>query len=178
MSVDREMRSVLAQLELLSHGKAMNWNPTARGESDDARPFGEQHPPHEVFRKRWVEAPAHKRPDVLREAREALDTWKGVGRAQQAQEWDEEGWIIKDGQGFDAVSVARQFNTSAERVRKLRIAHGREADFGMEYRAPEPVDTDAKVLELFGKGMSTRAIALIVRKPKSEVQRIKQRAAA
>ena len=177
MSVDREMRSVLAQLELLSHGKAMNWNPTARGESDDARPFGEQHPPHEVFRKRWIEAPAHKRPDVLREAREALDTWKGVGRAQQAQEWDEEAWILKDGEGFEAVEVARRFNTSAERVRKLRLKHGRCGEFGKPYVEPEQVDRTERVLYLLRKQMSVRAVAAQVGLHATQVQRIRKKAA-
>jgi hypothetical protein len=175
--MDHEMRSVLAQLELLSHGKTQSFNATARGESETARPFGELNPPHEEFRERWNGAPAERRPEVLKEAREALDTWKGIGRAQEAQEWDEEGWIIDDGEGLSPVECAWRFNTSAQRIRKVRVAKGREAEFGKEPRVPERDDLDGKVLELFGKGMSTRAIALIVRKPKSEVQRIKQRAA-
>lgn len=176
--MDREMRSLLAQLELLSHGKCQSFNATAKGESEDARPFGEQYPPHEEFRARWNAAPAGKRPDVLREARMVLEAWQGRNRSHGAQEWDEEAWIIKDGQGFDAVAVARRFNTSAERVRKIRRADGREADFGMKCAVPESADRTENVLRLLEKGLSTRAVALIEKVPKSEVQRIKQRSAA
>lgn len=175
--MDREMRSVLAQLELLSHGKAMNWSPTSGGESDEARPFGEAHPLHEEFRSRWLGAPAHKRPDVLQAAREALDTWKGVGRSQQAQEWDEEAWILKDGEGFEAIVVARRFNTSAERVRKLRLRANRCGEFGLPYVEPQEIDRTERVLFLLGKQMSVRAVAQQLGLHSTQVQRIKQRAA-
>lgn len=175
--MDREMRSLLAQLELLSHGKCQSFNASARGEVDDPRPFGEQHPPHEEFRARWLNAPAGKRPDVLREARTVLEAWQGRNRSQGAQEWDEERWIIEDGEGFEAVEVARRFNTSAERVRKLRLRAGRCGEFGKPYVEPAEIDRSSRVLFLLGKQMSVRAVAQQLGLHSTQVQRIKQRAA-
>jgi hypothetical protein len=177
--MDREFRQVLLELELLSHGKAMSWNPTSRGESDDPRPFGESRPAHEeyaeLFRQARTEEDCHA---VLVDAREYLEQWRGRNRAQEVQEWDEERWIIEDGEGFEAVEVARRFNTNVGRVRKLRLKEGRDGEFGMPYVEPETVDRNERVLFLLGKRMSVRAVAAQVGIPATQVQRIKARRAA
>src|SRR4051812_33563359 len=50
----RELRQVLAELELLSHGTTQGWNKSGRSSERDTRPAGgDSCPPHESFRIDW-----------------------------------------------------------------------------------------------------------------------------
>jgi hypothetical protein len=52
-TADREARQVLAELELISHGKCASYNSSGAGESTAVLPQGESRPPHEYWRHRF-----------------------------------------------------------------------------------------------------------------------------
>lgn len=178
MSVEREFRQVLAEMELLSHGKTQSFNATARGENDNPVPYGEATPPHEGFAVDWQRCETDQdRQATLGEAKEFLESWKGRNRAQGDHEWDESAWILADGEGFDASEVAKRFNTTPSRVRKIRIAADRDSEYGLS-TVPAELDKETRVLNLASKGCTVRQIALQTGVPKSTVDRLLRRRAA
>lgn len=175
---NREMRYLLTQLELLSHGSTQAWNSAGgHGDSPNALPFGESNPPHLVFRDLYLAQPDDVgRGLVIEDARGELKRLRGhgidrshvVGETLEA----ENGRILAEGAGFTADEVARRFKCTPTRVRRLRLAAGHGIEDGaapVGVVSAEVVDARAEALRMKSQGMTERQIALALRKPKSTV---------
>jgi hypothetical protein len=76
MTIEVEFRQVLAEFELISHGKTQSWDTSGgKSENPDPRPHGESKPFHEYWAYRWTLEPVSGRPALLADAREALRCW-------------------------------------------------------------------------------------------------------
>jgi hypothetical protein len=177
--MDREIRQVCAELELLSHGKTVSYNSSGRGESDAVVPQGEASPPHLEYKARWTDAPDdHHRQRVLDEARQYLRAWKKREEPAEGDGSTEDDWIVRDGEGYEAEQVARKFNTTVSRVRKLRMADDRDTEFGLPTRfAPRQAATPERIQNLADQGCTERQIAFQAGVSKTTVRRALGKAA-
>ncbi len=169
-----EVRQLFAELELLSHGTTQSWNSTGSHTTDRAIiPPGESKPPHVTFRLSYLAASSDSaRSLVVKEAGEELERFRGhgidrshvVGESQEQQN----ARLLKEGAGEPPSRVALVFHCTPTRVRRLRLAAGFNTETG---RPTTPVATDLAVeaRRLRDAGMSVRAIALALGKPKSTV---------
>lgn len=159
--MERNIRQVLAELELISHGTTASWNPAGGTDSDrDPRPRGgELDPPHDRYRRRYLNATTDtERANVLHAARAEL---AAITR-RQAREVREETAAEFDArareklaEGWTVQQVADHMRATPTRIRRAQ-AGASEAD----------------VLAFAKQGMSVRYIALRVGIPKSTVQRL------
>jgi hypothetical protein len=175
------VRILLAELELLSHGSTQSWNATGGGESEGGtgHPPGDQHPPHLELRKLYLKQSTDEgRASVEKTMRATLKEYRGtavdrscvVGETRE-QENDR---ILRTGEGFTADEVARRFNCTPTRVRRLRLAKGRDTlghKPGGSFVSPtsdEECEREARRMKS-QLGMSVRAIALALHRPSSTV---------
>src|SRR5438045_3354325 len=87
---------LLAELELLPHGKVRNYNPSARGSERDPRPQGESNPPHIVLRAEYLaQTSDHGRHTVYLRVVDELAQWKGLARTAPLKPPDIEGDVLK-----------------------------------------------------------------------------------
>lgn len=174
-----EFRQILAEMELLSHGSVTAYNSSGRGESDVVVPQGEAHPPHIEFAARYEqERDDERRRRVLEEARRYLQDWKRRTSPVVDDGSSEDDWIVRDGEGYEAEQVARKFNTTVSRVRKLRMADDRDTEFGLPSRfAPRLAATPDRIRNLADQGCTERQIAFQVGVSKSTVRRALGKAA-
>lgn len=184
MSTDRAMQEVLLELMMLQHGSVTSWNPTTSGSRErDPRPSGDSHPIAEQYAHAYNQATNERaRQRVLHEARDELQAWRGHGTRRHAGETKEEleRRILKDGEGFDAQTVAVRFDTNAGRIRKLRVAKNRSPETGKLLPGAKDDDRSKpeRVLELHAQGCTLRQIEMFTKVSKSHVARILGRAAA
>ncbi len=84
--LDRELRTTIARLELVSCGPTCNYNPDGGGGSGEGLPTGERHPPHEHYR--------HRLASIDRGLRRRLDAAEATGDAGQrsTEERDAHQW--------------------------------------------------------------------------------------
>lgn len=175
--MNRDARQVLAELELISHGKSASYNSSGAGETTAVLPQGEARPPHEYWRREFEAASPSDLPGLIRDARSELDAWKRR-QAPVADAWDERKAILEDGEGFSADVVARRFQRSVTYVMKLRRADDREAEFGMPTRFVQHRDDGRdRVLNLAAQGCTLRQIAMQTGLHKTQVQRMLKQAA-
>jgi hypothetical protein len=173
----REARQVLAELELISHGKCASYNSSGAGESTAVLPQGESRPPHEYWRHRFQAASERELPGLVREARGELEAIR-VRQEPASDTWDEKAAILEDGEGFEASVVARRFQRSVTYVMKLRRDHEREAEFGLPTQFARPKeDGRDRVLNLASQGCTLRQIAMQTGLHKTQVQRMLKQAA-
>lgn len=174
MTIDRDFRQVLAELELLSHGKTAALNSSGAGENTAVLPYGETRPPHEYWRARYAAAAETDRAGILEHARRELDIWK-KRQAPAEDTWDEKDAILKDGEGFSAADVARRFQRSVTYVMKLRDDAKdprREPQFGMPIdMSPVKDNSRERVLNLAAQGCTLRQIEMQTGKPRETVRR-------
>lgn len=171
MTVDREMRQVCAELELLSHGKVTAYNSSGRGESYAVVPQGEANPPHIEFAARYEqEQDDDRRRRVLEEARRYLQDWKKRATPVEDDGTGEADWIIEDGKGSTPDDVASRFKTTPTRVRKLRKDRGLDTETGFG-ASPVKDNSRERVLNLAGQGCTLRQIEFQTGVSKSKVQR-------
>jgi hypothetical protein len=165
MSLEREMRQVLAELALLLNGKTQTFYATGgKSENPDPRPQGESKPPHEYWAQRWAACPDH---GTVLAAREALNAWKRRVVTSEGDGTNENQWLLEDGEGYTADEVARRFNTTPSRVRSLRLADDREMEFGKKIHGNRVVP---RVQDLVEQGMGARAIAMLTGMKRSTAQ--------
>jgi hypothetical protein len=171
----REARQVLAELELISHGKCASYNSSGAGESTAVLPQGESRPPHEYWRHQFAAATERELPGLVREARKELEAWR-VRQAPVTDTWDESDAILKEGQGHAADVVARRFQRTTTYVRKLRLSEGRESEFGLPIES-EPTRAETKAIDrervsnLASRGCTLRQIKMQTGVPTETVRR-------
>ena len=139
MTLDSEMRGVLARLELISHGSVQAWNPAGgRGRQDALYPPGDPRPPHIVFRELYDAAGSdEKRRGVIGAARAELESWtRRTARVEASVSLED--LIIEKGVGWDAESVALSLRCNVRRVRKTRRERARD-ELGYLLEAPAAV---------------------------------------
>lgn len=186
LDLPRTARQVLAELQLLMHGKTTSYNSSGggRSENENAVPQGESNPPHEVWRRRMEKATPEKLPGLIIEARGELEAIRGYGRAAQPKpkgesrgEW--EARLIREGEGFDARDVAVKFHTSVRVVTTLRANAGRDPSKGGSL-VPVEASVEARrerVEQLRRGGASTRQIARLTGEAQTQVVRWTRKAA-
>lgn len=175
MSLTRDIRQVLAELELISHGTITNYNPSMSiGEKADPRPPGGSGAEHIFWRHRYEQASTDDgRRKVIREAREELDKLRRQEpstRSAGETTLERNVRIVKEGEGFSARQVAIHFNCGERDVRKARMAAGREPELGKQVSS-RPQEKAEKARELIGQGVSTREASRILEVGQTQIMR-------
>jgi DNA-directed RNA polymerase specialized sigma24 family protein len=171
VTAEAEFRQLLAEMSLLQYGRTQAFNP-AGGHSDnpDPRPSGEAHPLVDKWLDQWDRYPTR---DTLDAARAELHAWKVRTAPAEGDGSSEDDWILRDGEGFSAEQVARKFNVTATRVRRVRVRNDRDAEYGKEVQALVPsASKEQRVVLLTERGLSSREVAAQVDLHKTQVLRI------
>jgi len=195
----REMRSILARMELLAHGSITNYSPTGVGGSADAKPpTGESRPPHEHWARRWERAVwddeewtierelvgeevVKHRKNVIEKAQEDLDSYRKRTEGLVVGETEEEleARIVREGEGWSVEQVAQHCRCTVTFARKARLKAGKSVTTG---KAPKDVPLDAgdeiqRVRRLKEEGYTERGIRMILKIGGGKLQRLLREAA-
>jgi hypothetical protein len=164
----REARQVLAEMELLSYGKAASWNSSGgKGEKENPVPQGDSNPLHEFWRREFERAEGYEElMCCLDAARIELDAIKRRDPSLDEDVVEEprtawEARLIEEGEGYEARHVATSFMTGIKDVMRIRRQHGCDPN-------------DGRKLELEG---SERDLAKRLGVSKTTARRLKGRAA-
>jgi hypothetical protein len=163
----RQMRSVLAQLELTSNGTTASPDAMHGGESLRLPQSGDSNPPHVEFRERWnATVDDTQREELIAEAREDLARLTGHGSASLPRPEGEtvperNARMIREGAGWSPEQVSLVFHMSVTEIRKARAAAGCLMDTG--YPIPNHVQPESR------KRQSAGLVALL-----AEADRIRQ----
>lgn len=127
----REARQVLAEMELLSYGKAASWNSSGgKGEKENPVPQGDSNPLHEIWRDLFARVDDEHLEIQVSIARHELDAIKRRDSSSEAPaEEPRVAWearLIEEGEGYDLKHVAISFSTSIQHVKAVRKKHGRD----------------------------------------------------
>jgi hypothetical protein len=174
--IPREFRQVLAELELVSCGRGYSYNGSGGGKAGSRPPVtGDDDPPHLRYRDAYMRASTDAaRERVVSQARDELRRLQGRYERPKGEGETPKAWkarMIREGAGFEAEIVARQFNATARVVKKIRIDHGCNPVDG------RPLGQNASVVELHAAGFSLAEIAGAKGLKRWEVHRIVKRAA-
>ena len=192
----REMRSILARMEMLAHGGVTNYQPTGAGSGADTKPpTGESRPPHEHWRRRWdlaVErdeetelresAPiTTQRRRVIEKARSDLDSYlkRTEGLVVGETEQELEARIVREGEGWSVEQVAQHCRCTVTFARKARlkggvsVATGKRPD-GLKIDSSDQAERARGYAE---NGYTERGIAMLTGLSKSTIRRVLGRAA-
>ena len=180
--LDQQIRSILAQMEMLAHGTITNYSPTGGGGVPDSKPpTGDGKPPHEHWRKRWERAvyddleEEHReattitrhRQRVIEKAQADLDGYRkrAEGKIIGETEGELEARIVREGEGWTVEQVAQHCRCTPTFARKARLKAGRSVVTG---KAPKDMAIDrdddlrSRALKLKREGVSGRGIRLIL----------------
>lgn len=172
-----EFRTILAQLELLSHGSTQSWNRSSPPSEMDRSPRGDSFPPHEEFRIEWEIADSDEaRARVIRNARAHLEqqTRRTTPKVEPLPD-DTDDRIIDEGAGWSAGDVARALRISIKRVVAVRLERKLDPSTGRKPLPDEDPVTQARRLADLGVGVT--AIARYQGRPKQTVSDCLKRAA-
>jgi DNA-directed RNA polymerase specialized sigma24 family protein len=180
-----EMRQVLAELELLSHGSTQSFAaaPGAGSDKSYGRPPGDEHPPHLHWRNQWKRASDEdRRSEVLRHAKADLAAHRkgDMSRVQvMVESRDElEKRVVREGKGWSVQETALHCRVTPTFVRKARLRAAADAAVdAQDELATVPVDKRERCLHLAAGGHTERGIAMLTKLPKSTVRRLIGRAA-
>lgn len=159
-----EMRQVLAELELLSHGGTTAWDAAGGGKAGSREPQGESRPPHLVWRDRFKHADLSDLPRLVGLARQDLAEW----RTRVAPIPDVSVSLVDlilEKEGWSAADVARRFGVSAAYVCRIRMNHDRDAETGaVAVKAAKlaPLERRRRVRDLKEQGLTVRQIATLL----------------
>jgi hypothetical protein len=179
MSLEHDFRQVLAEMSLLQYGKTQAFDASGgKSENPDPRPSGEAWPLADKWAERWAENPTS---DTLAGARAELQSWK-VRQAPVIDCWDEHDAILKDGEGFEASVVARQFARTTSYIRRIRLKDDRDSEYGVKTampatRAESKTQDRTRVLNLATQGCTLRQIEMQTDVPRETVRRWMKEAA-
>jgi hypothetical protein len=114
--LDDQMRDVLVQLELCSHGTTAALG--LRGDGQGIYPPGERFPPHLAFRRRYERCWTHAgRERVLKDAREELERCRHAPKPSPVSFKQR---ILTEWEGHHYTEVAKVTNTPALTVYRWR----------------------------------------------------------
>ena len=196
IDLDRQMRQILARMELLPHGSITNYSPTGVGGSADTKPpTGELRPPHEHWKRRWLLAVERDeeteqreattitthRSDVIEKAQADLDSYLKRTEGLVVGETEEqlEARIVREGDGWSVGEVAQHCRCTPTFIRKARLKAGVSIETGKQpdgLRA-DSVDQIAHARELARNGLTERQIAFFTGASKSTIRRVLGKAA-
>lgn len=165
--MNREVRQVLAELELVSHGKCQSFNASGRPAEGHARPFGDPYPEFIVFRDRFEREGYSDR--LLREARDTLATLRRQASRPKGEKPQELERRIVEGdrnivvEGATPQEVADWARVTVRFVMQTRERQGYEPLTGRPMR-------HLSMEALIGRGLSARQIARVLDKPVMTVQ--------
>lgn len=182
MSLEAEMRQLLAEMSLLQYGKTQAFDASGgKSESPDPRPSGESHPMAEKWLNLWngvllgdLERAKEFRRGILEGARDELRAWKVRQAPADTNGSSEDDWVIEDGEGLTPDEAAMRFKRTPAMIRRLRLAKGRESERGLPYDRPEArvPGADERVANLYERGCTLNQIALQTGLHKTQVRRI------
>lgn len=194
---DREMRAILAQLELVSAIPAKNPNPGTAGTDE---PKGGRRPPGDYGYSEyaaWYGAPLyeptaqhpgcqndHQRDECIAAAKRELKHLRKTqpgdkGKIESPEQTRRR--MLKETEGWTLENVAQShWRMSTTIMRRLRLADGRNADDGLPF-SDEPEgerhDLASRARAMKGRGMSLRQIGTVLGVDKQQVQRYLKRVA-
>jgi Homeodomain-like domain len=179
MNLEDEMRQILARMSLLMYGKTASLNSSGgRSENPDPRPQGESWTLADKWAAEWARSATH---ETVEAARVELESWLKRSAPAEGDDSTFEEWVLEDGKGFAVAQVASRFGIAPQRVVRLRLKYGRDAEFGMltvpETHAEKKDKSRARVLSLAGQGMTVRQIQSITDVPRETVRRWMKEAA-
>lgn len=158
-------RQVLAELELLSHGKTQSWNASGRG-GEPLFPHGESRPPHLHWRERFVSATTEALPSLIQAAREELTACRRLERREDASGTTTvTQLVIAEGDGYDVIHVAQHYGLSPAHVRRIRHKAGVNVEDGSS------VSQAQKARALASQSMTQSEIAVTLRVSQPTVSR-------
>lgn len=192
-ALDAQMRTVLARLELVSHGTTAAISPTTGSQSATVRP-GQGHPEgrpagcagaeHVYWRARYQEqATDDGRRNTIRGAERELELLTGRYQRQRgAGETPDEtiARMLRETQGWTPEDVEHStWRMSARLVRKHRLVAGHDAETGQPTTLTMADDAEPaqRAREMRDRGMSIRQIAFALRQHKTQVERWVRKAA-
>lgn len=185
LDLSLEIRQVLAELELLSHGSTQSFAaaPGAGSDKSYGRPPGDEHPPHLHWREQWERASDEdRRSEVLRLARSDLaahrkgDMSRVAVTVESREELEKR--VVREGKGWTAKETALHCRVTPTFVRKARLKAATDAAVeAREEPAPVAADKRERCLHLAVTGHTERGIAMLTGLPKSTVRRLLGRAA-
>jgi hypothetical protein len=175
----QQIRSILANMELLAHGSTANWSPTGRSHGGSyGRPPGDEHPPHEHWAKRWEKAVyddleeeyreatmiTRHRKRVIEKAQADLDSYRkrAEGRVVGESEESLEARVVREGTGWTIEEVAQHCRCTPTFVRRARRKAGIDEQHGKGIIV-EMVTRDEraeKARAMRARGLPLRAIAM------------------
>jgi len=139
LSLEREMRRVLLDLEMTSNGKTASFDASGGGAFGSKPPVSggcdlRTDPPHVYWRRRWNEADSDsRRRELLQRAQEEL---RAIRKAPPPRPEETEAKrverLLKDGEGWTAEETALAFRMTPSAVRKIRLGHGRDPERGLD----------------------------------------------
>jgi hypothetical protein len=174
VSIEAEFRQVLAELELLSHGRTQSFNSSGRGKSTAVLPFGESAPAHLHWRLEWERDPSRR---TLEAARAELEAWRVRQAPAETDGSTWEDWVIRDGEGYAVAQVAQKFTIAEARVRRIRLKYGRDSEYGMAETEVPRDDSRERILNLAARGCTLRQIEMQTGKNRETVRRWLRKAA-
>lgn len=160
MTLESEMRAVILAMRMLGGGRTQAFDSSGgKSENPDPRPSGESWTMADHWQAEWANRPIE---DTLDAARAELQAWKKRQAPADDVDYDEDGWVLRDGEGFSAEQVARKFNRTPTMVRRLRLKNGRETEFGLPVNLPQERVPDARerVQNLTAQGCTLRQIEM------------------
>lgn len=169
MTLQHEMRQLLAEMTLLSYGSVQSWNASGGSESP-GRPGGEAWPLADKWHAEFQRNPSR---ETLDAARAELVAWKRRAAPADGDGSTEDDWILSQGEGYAADEVSKRFRVTPTHVRRLRVANDRDAEFGRETQTLVPsASKETRVALLTERGLSSRQVADQVGLHKTQVLRI------
>jgi hypothetical protein len=159
--MNREVRQVLAELELVSHGKCQSFNASGRPAEGHARPFGDPYPEFIVFRDRFEREGYSDR--LLQEARDTLKELRKrqAVRPKGESQADIESRAVLEGAGWDRKTAAVAFGLLPSRLGRVRAMAGRDVESGHPLGVL-PSERAQMALRLSQAGWSQQRIAQVL----------------
>jgi hypothetical protein len=168
----REVRQVLAELELISHGKTQSFNASGKSKGDSGRPFGDPYPEFIEFLKEF-ESCNGDWPHILERARARLNELKGTNRRvlKGETEQDRATRCVLEGKDWDVKVVANVLRMLPSQVRRYRAAAGMDVETG---RSLDKTPSERAIVaqKLAAVGFSQQHIAEILETSQPTVCRL------
>lgn len=175
------MWAILTKLELTSNGATASFDAdsgggSARHHEANIPRLGRHDAPHLFYAIEYDRArDDQEREQVIERAEDELRaiTHSRADRTKEETRDQRDQRMVDDGEGFEAIEVARRFNCGVRDVHRARAAAGRDTQWGkapVNGRALTVEQRRARAREMEAKGMTGRQIALALKVSYSTVR--------